>query len=923
MMRLCKKAVGIALAIALSDTAASQTEEIIVTGFRRSVEQAVFLKRDAINARESIVAEDLGKMPDLNLAEAIQRVSGTTIVRQGGEGRSISLRGLGPEFTHTTLNGMEVPASTGGLESSGGINRGRGFDFNVFSGELFHRIDVNKSSTASKEEGGIAGSVDLYTLRPLRNQGRKIILSGQMGYNDFSQEQDPRGSFIYSDTNLAKSIGWMVSATYTERNVLQDGFGTVRWDNPALGNNAFAANNTEFSDTTVNQLYYPRLPRQDSFRHSQDRTGLSAALQLKATDSLELGFNLVHSSFNSNVTSYNSAAQFRRSVQSDFGDSIDPVTGENVRQDTEWGWPHNTIQEISIANDAGVDYAVAGTFTGVGLRTQNRLQIDSTDFLQTTVEANWDIQPDLFLSAMIGSATSDFVGEFFRLNIETQIDRLATPLRDDIGTAFSYDFTANRNVAAMLYGIDVTNADNYYLMDDDQLRKFTVFRDNKTARMDLEWLIDDIATIKAGTILNDRSLDSTQSSRTHLNVNPPLSEVSAVFRYEDVGNYGGATTTDFLVINFPKMIPVYVSTLYGLERGAGIDTWEVEEQTTGAFLEYNLDTDIKGRGFRLNVGGRYVNTNVTASGWLNVTEQIVETNTFSNFLPAINLALSATEDILLRAHLAKTLTRPGLSQLVPSKVYSNANRTVSGGNSRLKPLLSNDLNLSAEWYFDAEAILALSVFIKDIQSFVSQPIIPNVPLREEDIEPVRALYPTQPGLLDPNLTWSYSSFANTTGTEMFGWELSYQQALSHLPGFLSNFGVIANYSYVEGQTDLFHQGQPVHINLPGLSTHSYNATLYYEMDNWSARVSLNNRDDYITRADFPNNNVSENTTGPTHVDLSANYQISDLFTLTFEVINLTREFERSYVTGSSGYANLVSQYNTTGTQYFFGLRASF
>ena len=117
-------------------------EEIVVTGFRSSLERAVTLKRDAVNSRDSIVTEDIGKMPDLNLAEAIQRVPGVAITREGGEGRQVTLRGLGANFTRVTLNGMEVPSSAGGLDSFGGINRGRAFDFNVFS-VIFWKLPQN------------------------------------------------------------------------------------------------------------------------------------------------------------------------------------------------------------------------------------------------------------------------------------------------------------------------------------------------------------------------------------------------------------------------------------------------------------------------------------------------------------------------------------------------------------------------------------------------------------------------------------------------------------------------------------------------------------------------------------------------------------------------------------------------------------
>ncbi len=192
------------------------------------------LKRDAVNTRDSIVVEDIGKMPDLNLAEAIQRVPGVAIVREGGEGRQMSLRGLGPEFTRVTLNGMEVPASTGGLDSSGGVNRGRSFDFNVFSAELFNRIDINKSAIASIEEGGVAGTVEMYTARPLDNPGFRGSVTLQGGYNDLSDTVDPRVTATVSTTNKAETVGFLFSGAYTERTSWQDGFGTVRWDSPRL-----------------------------------------------------------------------------------------------------------------------------------------------------------------------------------------------------------------------------------------------------------------------------------------------------------------------------------------------------------------------------------------------------------------------------------------------------------------------------------------------------------------------------------------------------------------------------------------------------------------------------------------------------------------------------------------------------------------
>lgn len=155
-----------------SDDVTDEVEVIEVTGFRGSLIKALDAKRSSANTRESIMAEDIGKFPDLNVAEAIQRVPGVAISREGGEGRNITLRGFSPGFTRTTLNGMEVPAGSDGLDSGGiTVNSSRAFDFHVFASELFNRIDIQKTQTASTEEGGIAGTVDMYSARPFDTPG--------------------------------------------------------------------------------------------------------------------------------------------------------------------------------------------------------------------------------------------------------------------------------------------------------------------------------------------------------------------------------------------------------------------------------------------------------------------------------------------------------------------------------------------------------------------------------------------------------------------------------------------------------------------------------------------------------------------------------------------------------------------------------
>ncbi|SMF45327.1 TonB-dependent receptor [Alteromonadaceae bacterium Bs31] len=885
-------------------------EEVYVTGFRSSLQKSLNVKRDSVNAKESIVAEDMGKMPDLNLAEAMQRVPGVAILRQGGEGRQISLRGLGADFTHVTLNGMEVPSSTAGLDSGGGTNRGRGFDFNVFSAELFNRIDINKAAEASEEEGGIAGSVNLYTMRPLDSTSTNMVVSAQAAYNDLSEKTEPRITAIYRGNNADETIGWMLSGAFTQRTSYQDGFGTVRYSSPyADGNRAFLGTdpyedaNGDLTGDPINNYWYPRLPRQDSFHHEQDRTGISAGLQFKPTDSLDFGINYVASKFENTIDSYNSFAQFRRN--------------------SGWGWPVIDVDKDSLVlkQDGDVTKVVAGTFDHVGLRTESRRNTNTTDFSQITADFEWSIQDNIVLSGMIGTASSDFFQDYFRVNIEN------TPAGDTTaGTTFSYDFSKDANVAAIDYhGFDTTNPANFWIMNNETIRKFGVDRQNDTARVDLEWDLSEMHQVKAGIIMNNRTVDATEQRQDVETIpdDSTLASIGKVFTYDDAGDHGSNTELDFWVLDFGKAIPMFgtENSNYSVRTGTGLNTWTVEEDTLGIYAEYNFETEIAGNPFRLNAGIRNVTTDVTATGYIG-DDKNPEDNSFSNTLPALNISYNATEDMILRLGLAKTLTRPGLSSLVPSKTYSDVNRTVSGGNSQLEPLLSDDINLTWEWYFADEALVAFNYFIKDIETFISSPELPPSTLREEDKTIVAGLYPEQPEILDDD-NWIYRTSSNTEGSKIDGWEIAYQQTFTELPGFWSNFGVLANYSSVDGTTVITRNDAEENAPITGMSKNSYNATLFYEVDTWGARISWNNRDDYVTRNIGSNGNYSENTTGPTQVDFTSHYNINDMWTLTFEMINLTDEYERLYTTGTTGNSNLTREYNHTGRQFFLGVRAKF
>ena len=258
MQRNPHKLTTLAACIFAMGAAQAQTapiEAVVVTGFRASLESALNKKREDSGIVDVIKAEDIAKFPDTNLAESLQRIPGVVIDRDAGEGRNITVRGLGLDFTRVRINGVEALATTGGTDSSGGNNRSRGFDFNVFASELFNSITVRKSASADVDEGSLGATVDLQTSRPFDFKGFTAIASLKGRYNDIAGKTDPRGAFLVSNTFADRKVGVLLSAAYSKRQIFEEGFSTVRWDNgPSSGGwcapTGVAANPTTSTATT-------------------------------------------------------------------------------------------------------------------------------------------------------------------------------------------------------------------------------------------------------------------------------------------------------------------------------------------------------------------------------------------------------------------------------------------------------------------------------------------------------------------------------------------------------------------------------------------------------------------------------------------------------------------------------------------------
>ncbi|WP_308364005.1 MULTISPECIES: TonB-dependent receptor [unclassified Microbulbifer] len=894
-------------------------EEITVTGFRASLQKGLDAKRMNANSSDSIVAEDIGKMPDLNLAESLQRVPGVAITREGGEGRNITVRGLGPGFSRTTLNGMEVPASTGGLDSSGGVNRGRDFDFNVFASELFNRITIHKSPVASVEEGGLASTVELSTAKPLDTPGQHIAFGGQLMVDSFAGEQDPRFTGLYSNTFMDDKLGVLVSAAYSERTVRQEGFGTVRWTSPhANGGRSWAsgtsptvvngtpnpgANHSGEVDPDANPLDYmwtPRLPRMDSFNRDQERLGLTGSLQYRPTDTMEFSLDVLSSNLKADVTSYNYFAQFR-----------------NV---------YDTVIPTEVTLDESGRMIVAGEFENVAPRSESRGQFSETDFQQVVLSGKFDLADNITLDVMYGNAVSEHSEDQLRFN-QTAAE----------GHSFSYSFLEDGDIAEMSYGFDILDPSNYE-WSGPTLRRDIVERTNDTFRADFT-IEGDSSSVKTGLIWNSRKVESQRWDA--ININSLNGEVVAAGLADQLGNVvddysdgidaPSGFPTNWLVADYDAAAAAWGVGQWELNEDDS-STYDIKEETLGGYVETNVETQLLGLPLTVNAGLRIVDSEVTSQGVASDGEGgFVPTRregSYTEVLPSTNLVWEFREDLLLRLGVGRNISRPGLGSLAGTVSVTPINQSVSLGNPDLEPVRANSADLGLEWYFDDESVLALTLFHKEIESFITTQELENQFLPDDIRAAVAARpeYDPNSPLFEPNVIqpdeqgWDLRTPVNGEGATVEGYEIGYQQPLRFLPGWASNFGLLANYTHVRSSADF---GDGVEGELPGLSKNSYNMGVYYETDQFGARLMVNDRDDYTTRAPGSNGNAAEMTSGPTRVDMSAFYNVTDYLKVTLEAINLTNETERLYTTGPTGDMDLVREYNSTGREILLGMRVNF
>ncbi|MES2581403.1 MAG: TonB-dependent receptor [Pseudomonadota bacterium] len=957
---LLAAATGTALA---QQAPAKDLDSVVVTGLRGSLASALSAKRENNGIVDVIKAEDMGKFPDSNLAESLQRVPGVVIDRDAGEGRAITVRGLGQDFTRVRINGIEALATTGGTDSSGGGNRGRGFDFNVFASELFNSVTVRKSASADVDEGSLGATVDLQTTRPFDLKGFNAMVSVKEKYNDLAKTTDPRGAFLLSNSNADKTFGWLVSGAASKRRSLEEGFSTVRWDNGPT-NTGFCsptgvtpANPTTSTATTCGPAaqgvpriagtpetlaayadanspnnFHPRLPRYGRLTHDQDRVGLTGSLQFKPVDGTLLTLDLMY-------------AKIKATRQEDYLEAI-----SFSRALTAGGKQQTSVLSAAYAPNGAL---LHGTYNGVDVRAESRFDELSTTFTQPTLTWDQRLTDTLKMTAKLGTAKSAFDNP---VQTTTTLDAMNT-------NGYGMDFRQSDRLPLLRYGFDPTQIGGAMTIvgvppggataltngtaSEIRLRPNGVTNRTDVGQFGLTWEASDVFTVRGGLDLKRYAFDSFEFRRGTENIYAPPAGVSIAGLTTTLNNFGNGlslpagSVTAWAIPNYTAITQAYNVNCNclqsGLANGPGDFTLSsitngsarannkaVTERDDGVYLMADFDTKWGNTPVRGNFGGRYVKTEQVAYGYQATGggSLVSVTNQYNDWLPSINLVATVTPEVMLRVAAASVMSRPNLIALSPGGSINTVGAlTITAGNPLLQPYRAKTLDFGAEWYFAKNAFLGLGLFSKNISTYV-QTLTQNMAYKDTGL-PMSLL----PGNFNGNEVFSVRTSVNTDGGRLNGAELNYQQPFSFLPGIGKNFGVLLNYTIVQSKIDyantptLANPNTVITDDLVNMSPRGWNASFYYDDGALSGRISAAWRDTFLTAVPaITTTNDVDGKNASLNVDLSINYKVNKNLDVSVEATNLTNAPNDQF---TSRARNSAVVYNVTGREFLIGARYKF
>lgn len=900
-----------------------ERDSIVVTGYRKSLKAALAKKKKDTGQVDAIVAEDMAEFPDLNLAESLQRMPGVAIERADGEGSRITVRGLGSRYTRTRVNGMDARAAVRG-------NSTRSFDFNMFASELFNSIVVHKTATAELGEGALGAVVDLNTARAFDyEKGFTFLVGGQGGYNDLSNSFFPRATALVSYHDPKGIWGATASVAYSRTRLDTAASETVRWQKAAFRsvNGVVCADNPmDPGCLEVAGAFHPRIPRYNYSSLKGDRLGVTAGVQFRPVDKLEIKLDGLYAKYNTTLTSNPLEVLFR----SNEG-QMDIVNYRLQQNPTRFGVGNNTL--------------TAATVNNAWVRSEAYKQLSENDFKQLTLNVDLDVTDDFYIRALGGMSRST-----------SKILHDTTLMYDDRDyNGFSYDYADPHYPSLRYGGADVRDPANFTLTElRDEARDVEVAYD--VADLGLNWdVLKEMTVSVGGSYKAERMSLKTRNRngsacRAGLSFNcdtdgdgmndvlgpPGQPGLSDAITYP--GQVGSGSATSWT----SPSIDGWVNQLgfYNLPTAEDrTNTREVSERSVAGYLQASGEVPLAKMRLAYNAGARLVRTYQTSAGYLSTNWVKVERDPYNDVLPSASGALWLTDNVVTRVAGARVMSRPELGDLSPGATVDSFNFDISANNPYLDPTRAWAADLGVEWYFADESIIGLAGFLKKIDSFPET--LSSTNTYASTGYSTDLLQPTSPAAMNPEGTcndpagcWEISRRVNGGGATIIGSEFGFAAPFNAfskgLPIVVRHMGVTGNYTFIYSRFPWDFSGTTVQERLAGLSTHSANATLYYDDSRFSLRGSLAWRSQYISApgsavnipvvAANQNGNLFSLDEPEPRLDMSSSFKITKSVQITAEALNLTNAASSTYVDID---ARRPQTYAVSGRTFFLGARYSF
>ncbi|ESQ87755.1 TonB-dependent receptor [Asticcacaulis benevestitus] len=870
---------------------AEAAQEVIVTGYSKSVRAANMTKKAAAFSVDAVNAEDIGKFPNRNAAEALQLVTGVTMDRQRGEGLKVSVRGLGPQFQNVTLNGSTIAVND--LIENGGAE-GRNFRFEVLPTDSIAQIAVIKTPTADMDDGALGGNIDIKTLKPL-DIGNRMTFSVRSAYNTLTEKSDPTLSGLYSYVTPDRKLGLLVSAMTDRRQVRNDRFMNFGW------------NKDQFTSVLGAGYYTPTRTRPTIELEDRKRSSIMISGQWKPTADLKTEVNILATRLDVHydehgldiypdaaVTYPNFAAEsaLYPSLSGLYTQAAAQANGATV-----YAKPTFVAGSQVIVGDT----VVAGTINNVRWMASRETSFNRHDLTAINISQSYTPGAWTFFGNLAYSKAHSYHPE----GGATTRNRMSFvgPLHFDFSKGY-------KEIPVLTTTVDYNNPANYVGQAFDYTSKDSLDTDD-SAKIDAARRFDGFLTkLSFGAAYQHRNRDYV---RRDWSINPvfgiPVTTLGASF-------YSALPFSNFLS-DFDGSSPrTWVSpsstAFYNLIYNPSVaarapdaaslrSSFEVDEKITSAYVRGDFAHDVMNVPVTGNLGIRYATTDQVASGTLvngSTPQAVSYPVTYHDWLPSLNLRVEFTDQLIGRFGASRVVNRPNITDIAPRITVSRDSPTASGGNPNLKPYRANQADMSLEWYFNQTGALTGAYYYKQLDSYITaQNTTIQVPGRGDIL---------------------LSTTVNGGEAKLQGIELAYNQLFSFLPAPFDGLGTQVSVTTTE-VTSTYNAGNRTLNNmLPGLSKASYNLVGYYEKNGYAGRIGYFWRDRYL--ASNGSTVSTESYVAPFgSLDASLSYDINEHFVVGVDAINLTGA--KKYVYG----ANKVQgrEINDYGSTFTVSLRAKY